>query len=72
MVLAVLLLCFAGLGIKILLKKNGEFKRSCASCDPYTGERQGCLCGKKDMNTPCEKDKQHSILEINKNLLDEL
>ncbi|MDR0789498.1 MAG: hypothetical protein LBO06_01740 [Bacteroidales bacterium] len=68
----ILLLCFAGMGIKILLKRNGEFKRQCASCDPYTGERKGCLCGKKTMDEHCPKDKQHSILEVNKNLMDEL
>ena len=70
--LAILLFCFAGLGIKLLLKRNGEFKRQCASCDPYTGERKGCHCGKKTMDEHCKNDKRHSILEINKNLLDEL
>ncbi|MDR1725409.1 MAG: hypothetical protein LBR28_03350 [Bacteroidales bacterium] len=73
-VIAVILLAFyfIGLAIKIIFKKNGEFKRQCSSCDPYTGKRQGCLCGKDSINMPCDKDKHHSVLEVNKELLEEL
>ena len=35
----VLALSFCGIGIKMFLKKNGEFKRRCANVDPYTGDR---------------------------------
>jgi hypothetical protein len=47
-------LAFAGFAIKILLKKNGEFKKSCSSVDPKTGERYGCSCGHSDGGEACE------------------
>ena len=40
---AVVLLCFAGVGIKVLLRK-GQFKRACSNVDPYTGKHSGCAC----------------------------
>lgn len=46
-------LAFAGFAIKILFKKNGEFKKSCASMDPVTGERYGCSCGSADGGEEC-------------------
>ena len=38
---------FAGIGIKILLKKNGEFSGTCASQNPYLNkEDEDCgFCG---------------------------
>jgi hypothetical protein len=47
-------LAFAGFAIKILLKKNGEFKKSCSSVDPHSGERYGCSCGNSDGGESCE------------------
>ncbi len=46
---------FAGLGIKILLKRNGEFSGTCASQNPFLNkENQNCgICGA----TPAEKCK---------------
>ena len=35
---------FAGIGIKILLKKNGEFSGTCASQNPYLN-KEGEACG---------------------------
>jgi hypothetical protein len=46
-------LAFAGFAIKILLKKNGEFKKSCSSVDPQTGDRYGCSCGNADGGEEC-------------------
>ena len=42
-------LVFAGIGIKILLKKNGEFAGTCASQNPFLNkEGESCsLCGAK-------------------------
>lgn len=37
-------LAFAGLAIKILLKKNGEFSGTCASNNPMLRE-EGATCG---------------------------
>lgn len=65
-VLAICLLLFA---VKILLKKNGEFKRQCASFDPYTGERKNCFCGNNNVFTSKCKTKKHSVLEIDPDLL---
>jgi hypothetical protein len=47
-------LAFAGIAIKILLKKNGEFKKSCSSIDPETGQVYGCSCGKAEGGLECE------------------
>ena len=46
-------LAFAGFAIKILLKKNGEFKKSCSSIDPATGNAYGCSCGSADGGEEC-------------------
>ena len=66
--LAICALAFCGLGIKMLVRKRGEFKRHCASMDPYTGEAGGCVCG--HLKT-CEKAHKYQPLEVNQNLLDE-
>jgi hypothetical protein len=50
-------LAFAGFAVKILFKKNGEFKKSCASVDPETGERYGCSCGGAERSEACENRK---------------
>lgn len=63
-------LMMAGLGIKTLVKKHGEFKRHCSSMDPYTGEGAGCVCGKA-MNAGC-RNKAHTPLEVNEELMKEL
>ncbi len=43
---AVVGLMMAGLGIKMLLHKEKEFKRPCANADPKTGRCVHCTCGK--------------------------
>ena len=52
-------LVFAGIGIMILLKKNGEFAGTCASQNPFLNkEGESCsLCGAK----PEEKCKSKEI-----------
>ncbi len=40
-------LMVAGLGLKMLLHKEKEFKRPCANADPKTGRCAHCTCGKK-------------------------
>ncbi|MBR5028630.1 MAG: hypothetical protein IKX51_05355 [Bacteroidales bacterium] len=68
---AVLLaLAFAGIAIKMLVRKNGEFKRHCSSTDPYTGKNAGCICG-KPQQSPCPEQKKHTPLEVNDELLKE-
>jgi hypothetical protein len=67
---ALLALAFAGIAVKILVKKHGEFKRHCASADPYTGERSGCVCGKL-ISDNCKSGDKYHPLEVNAELLKE-
>lgn len=69
--LAVVALMMAGLGVKMLCKKRGEFKRHCSSMDPYTGEHEGCVCGKA-AHAKCNDRNRYSPLEVNGNLMEEL
>ena len=39
-------LMMAGLGIKMLMHKEKEFRRPCANADPLTGRCAHCTCGK--------------------------
>jgi len=45
--IALLALAFAGIAVKILLKKNGKFAGTCASNNPMINEEGGAcgLCG---------------------------
>lgn len=67
----VVALFLIGLGVKMLVKKNGEFKKQCSVVDPLTGERVGCTCGKKATDV-CKNEPKHYPLEINKEVLEEL
>lgn len=40
-------LMMGALGIKMLLKKEKEFKRPCANADPRTGRCANCTCDLK-------------------------
>ncbi len=40
-------LMMAGLGLKMLTKREKEFKRPCANADPKTGRCAHCTCRKK-------------------------
>lgn len=51
---ALLALAFAGIGIKMFLKKDGQFTKQCSTIDPETGQRLGCSCGNKE--TVCHND----------------
>ena len=63
-------LMMAGLGVKMLFRKHGEFKRHCSSIDPYTGKSSGCICGHA-ANARCQPQ-SHTPLEVNQELLNEL
>ncbi len=71
--LIIVLICFAGLGIKILLKRNGEFKRHCAGHDPYTGKSNGCVCASASKSR-CKTRQGHPYqpLDVNEELLNEI
>lgn len=52
-------LSIAGIAIKMFVKKDGEFKKSCSTVDPNTGQPLGCSCGNNASS--CEnKQNDHS------------
>lgn len=62
----------AGLGVKVLLRKRGEFKRHCASRDPYSGKANGCVCD-QHRQAACTSDKErYQPLDVNQNLMNEI
>ncbi len=56
-ILAIILvgIAFAGIAIKMFLKKGGEFKKSCGSIDPVTGGIVECSC---KSNNPVDCDNE--------------
>jgi TonB family protein len=46
--IGVFALMMAGLGIKMLMHKQKEFKRPCTNADPRTGRCANCTCHRKD------------------------
>lgn len=56
-------LAIAGIAVKMFLKKDGEFRKSCSSVHPETGERLGCTCGKAEGAT-CENRRHHDEVEF--------
>ena len=66
-----LALLMVGLGVKVLVRKKGEFKRHCASRDPYTGESNGCVCGKR-VDDRCNSKEKYQPLDVNQNFMDEI
>ena len=69
--LVVVAIMMLGLGVKMVCKRGGEFKRHCSSVAPYTGEGGGCVCG-KTMKKPCGRATGYTPLEVNDNLMDEI
>ncbi len=55
--LAVMGMCFAMIATRILLVKDGEFKGTCSSNNPYLKNELGdcTVCGKK-VDEPCQLD----------------
>jgi len=53
-----LALAFAGISIKLILKKNGKFSGTCASNNPFLNdESKPCgICGKLPDETDCKKE----------------
>lgn len=65
-VILLLGLAFAGIAIKMFFKKDGEFKKHCASKHPKTGESIGCVCGHGDGGSSCKNrlDKEIEKIEL--------
>ena len=47
-------IAIAAIAIKMFVKKDGEFRKSCSSVDPETGKPLGCACGHGDGGASCE------------------
>ncbi len=45
--LALISIAFMAIGIKMFLKKDGEFTKTCGTVNPETGERTDCVCSSK-------------------------
>lgn len=54
-------LAIAGIAIKMFVKKDGEFQKSCGSVDPGTGQRVACTCG-NSADERCEN--KHTQQEV--------
>lgn len=51
---------FAALGIKMFIKKDGEFKKQCSTVDPHTGKNLGCSCEGAPSDGSCRNDDDHN------------
>lgn len=51
----------AGIAIKMFLKKDGEFQKSCGSIDPDTGQKSACSCGKSSEEMCHNKHKSQEV-----------
>jgi len=38
-------LAIAGIAIRMFVLKDGQFKKSCSSLDPQSGQKMDCTCG---------------------------
>jgi len=54
-------LAIAGIAIKMFVKKDGEFQKSCGSIDPDTGKKTACSCGKTDTEACHNKHHHHEV-----------
>lgn len=70
--LIIVAICICGLGIRILLKHRGEFKRHCSSMDPYTGKNGGCNCPIANKACDTRHKRSYQPLEINEELMNEI
>jgi len=50
-------LAFASLAIRVILKKDGKFSKSCSHADPSTGEKTQCVCSGSDPLACRNRDK---------------
>jgi hypothetical protein len=52
-------LAFAGIAIKMLIQKKGQFKKSCSSFESASGEKVGCVCVGEDDPQSCVNFEKH-------------
>jgi len=53
--IVLLSVAFAGIAIKMFFFKNAEFRKSCSSIDPQSGQRLGCTCESNE-GSSCENN----------------
>ena len=58
-----LALAFVGFAVKMFFKKDGEFKKSCSTVNPETGEHLGCVCGGEGDGS-CENNDKDIVTKI--------
>lgn len=56
-------LAVVGFAVKMFFIKDGEFKKSCSSVHPKTGERLGCACG-GESDGSCENKSDDAVSKI--------
>ncbi len=54
--IVIMAIAFAAIGIKMFVKKDGEFKKQCSSVDPETGKKLGCSCEGAPGDGRCRKE----------------
>ena len=59
---AALALMMGGLGLKMLLHKEQEFKRPCTNADPRTGRCANCTCDLKKKADPASKNRPQKTM----------
>ncbi len=59
----ILAIAFAAIGIKMFVKKDGEFKKQCSSVDPDTGKKLGCSCEGAPGDGRCRKENEEHTHE---------
>ncbi len=52
----IVMLAFAGIAIKMFFIKGAQFKKTCSSVDPLTGQKMGCSCSENKTETCENKD----------------
>lgn len=66
--LILLALAVAGIAIKLIVKKDGEFKKTCSSIDAKTGKPLDCVCGGSEKDPArCENYIRHHGEETENN-----
>lgn len=56
-------IAFAGFAVKMFFSRTAEFKKSCSSIDPSTGQRLGCTCGNADSGENCANQPKNTFFE---------
>jgi hypothetical protein len=56
-------LAVAGISIKMLLQKDGQFSKSCSSVEFADGKKTECVCGNGDPTSCVNYEKHHGVFK---------